>query len=121
MTDFSALWAFGMILAAFAGGAFGAALGALPAFIFTGLVIIAGEAANLAAIEAVNITSSVGFGPVFGPHISFAAGTAAAAFSAKRGYMDTGFPYHEAKNIAHAQGLKPDVLMVGGGFGIIGC
>ena len=119
------------VIAAFAGGAFGAALGALPAFIFTGFMVIAGESANLvnrALGEAVNadlailgsITGSIGFGAVFGPHISFAGGAAAAAYAAKKGYMDTGFDFHEAKNITYAQGTKPDVLAVGGAFGILG-
>ncbi|RXK52068.1 hypothetical protein [Halorientalis pallida] len=120
-------------IAAFAGGAFGAALGALPAFCFTGIMVIAGEAANLVGVDlaeelaavspgeiATGITGSVAFGPVFGPHISFAAGTAAAAYAARRGYMDTDFPYHEAKNITWALGTKPDVLAVGGVFGVLG-
>jgi hypothetical protein len=119
------------VIAAFAGGAFGAALGALPAFIFTGFMVIAGESVNVvnrALGEAVNadlailgsITGSIGFGAVFGPHISFAGGAAAAAYAAKKGYMDTGFDFHEAKNITYAQGTKPDVLAVGGVFGILG-
>ncbi|WP_232688593.1 hypothetical protein [Halobacterium zhouii] len=129
----SSLFAVEMLIAAFAGGAFGAAIGALPAFIFTGFMVIAGEAANLArgaAVEAagvdpstlgaIGITGSVAFGPVFSPAISFAGGAAAAAYAAKRGYMDTGFDFHEAKNIAFAQGTKPDVLVVGGLFGIVG-
>lgn len=115
----------GLWLAAFAGGAFGAALGALPAFAFTGIMVIAGEAANVVAEAtgidpAIGITGSVAFGPVFGPHISFAGGAAAAAYAAHKGYMDTGFDYHEAKNIAHALGTKPDVLVVGGLFGVFG-
>ena len=119
-------------IAAFAGGAFGAALGALPAFIFTGFLVIAGEAANIlqeeltgAGVEAasqltVGITGSIGFGPIFGPHVAFAGGAAAAAYAARQGYMDTGFDYYEAKNIAHALGTRPDVLAVGGAFGILG-
>jgi hypothetical protein len=123
----------GLLLAAFAGGAFGAALGALPAFCFTGFMVIAGEAANLAvnsvgvaeaveaaALGAPGITGSIAFGTVFGPHISFAGGAAAAAYAAKKGYMDFGFAYHEAKNIPAALGTKPDVLAVGGVFGIFG-
>ena len=120
-----------LILAAFAGGAFGAALGALPAFIFCGFMVIAGEAGNLVAGElaesgaieeavGTGITGSVAFGPVFGPHVAFAGGAAAAAYAAKKGYMDTGFDYHEAKNILFAHGTKPDVLIVGGLFGILG-
>lgn len=119
-------------IAAFAGGAFGAALGALPAFIFTGFVVIAGEAANVlqekmvaAGVEGIDgvtvaITSSIGFGPIFGPHVAFAGGAAAAAYAARQGYMDTGFDYYEAKNIAHALGTRPDVLAVGGAFGVLG-
>ncbi|MFB6168486.1 MAG: hypothetical protein ABEJ43_06525 [Haloferacaceae archaeon] len=118
-----------LAIAAFAGGAFGAALGALPAFIFTGFMVIAGEAVNTLAgdlagsVQAeigTGITGFVAFGPVFGPHVSFAGGAAAAAYAARKGYMNTGFDYHEAKNIAHALGTKPDVLAVGGLFGILG-
>jgi hypothetical protein len=43
MAEFSDLWIIGMILAAFAGGAFGAAIGALPAFVFTGFMVMLGE------------------------------------------------------------------------------
>ncbi|WP_128475797.1 hypothetical protein [Halorussus pelagicus] len=128
------LWAVEMLLAAFAGGAFGAALGALPAFIFTGFMVIAGEAANVIGktiagaseagaageLAAVGITGSIAFGPVFSPAISFAGGAAAAAYAAKRGYMESGFDFHNAKHIAFAQGTKPDVLAVGGAFGILG-
>lgn len=133
MVEFSELWMIGMLLAAFAGGAFGSAIGALPAFIFTGFLVIAGETAGIMSSDVLGllamdaelsnsnaITSSIGFGPVFGPHISFAAGAAASAFAAKKGYMDTDFPYHEAKNIAYALGPKPDVMFVGGLFGILG-
>lgn len=104
-----------LIIAAFAGGAFGAAIGALPAFVFTGLMVIAGEAGGLDGV-----TGSVAFGAVFGPHISFAGGAAAAAYAAKKGYMNTGFDYHEAKNITYAFGPQGDVLAVGGMFGILG-
>ena len=134
MAEFAELWWVGMLLAAFAGGAFGAAIGALPAFIFTGFLVMLGEcvkilAGDLSGIAGYDpvlfentaaITGQLGFGPVFGPHISFAGGAAASAYAAKRGYMNTGFPYHEAKNIAYAQGPKPDVLIVGGLFGILG-
>jgi hypothetical protein len=133
MADFSSLWAVELLIAAFAGGAFGAAVGALPAFIFTGFMVIAGEAANVtgryiadagvgnvAELSAVGITGSIAFGPVFSPAISFAGGAAAAAYAAKRGYMESGFDYHNAKDIAFALGTKPDVLAVGGVFGVLG-
>jgi hypothetical protein len=133
MAEFSDLWMVGMILAAFAGGAFGAAIGALPAFIFTGFMVMLGEGIRILSgdlsglvgfdpdtIESANITGQLAFGPVFGPHISFAGGAAAAAYAAKKGYMQTGFPYHQSKNIGYALGPKPDVLLVGGLFGILG-
>ena len=111
-------------IASFAGGAFGAAIGALPAFIFTGFMVIAGQAtASLgldgagegASLTASGFTGYLGFGPVFGPHISFAAGAAAAAYAAKKGYIDDG------KNILWAAGTNNlDVLLVGGIFGILG-
>ncbi|RBI64035.1 hypothetical protein DMJ13_05920 [halophilic archaeon] len=129
----SDLWALEMLLAAFAGGAFGAALGALPAFIFTGFMVVAGEAANVVGkavagtsagtaseLAAVGITGSIAFGPPFSPAISFAGGVAAAAYASKKGYMESGFDYHNAKDIAFALGTKPDVLAVGGAFGVLG-
>ncbi|MFB6223232.1 MAG: hypothetical protein ABEH86_06120 [Haloarcula sp.] len=121
-----------LLIAAFAGGVFGAALGALPAFIFTGFMVVAGESANILAAElgdvadipadqiGVGITGSIGFGPIFGPHVAFAGGAAATAYAAKRGYIDSGFDYHEGKNILYALGTKPDVLLVGGAFGVFG-
>ena len=116
------------LIAAFAGGAFGAAIGALPAFCFTGFAVIAGEAANLVGANvgegvASGLTGPVGFGPVFGPHVAFAGGAAAAAYAAKKeGAMppqeDGG--YHPGKDIAYALGTRPDVLAVGGIFGVFG-
>ncbi len=133
MAEFSDLWILGMILAAFAGGAFGSSIGALPAFVFTGFLVMAGETAAIISddflslfeigangLQSDTLTGQLAFGPLFGPHISFAAGAAASAFAAHRGYMDTGFPYHEAKNITYAFGTRPDVLIVGGLFGILG-
>ncbi|MDR9411619.1 MAG: hypothetical protein RI531_03170 [Haloferacaceae archaeon] len=121
-----------LIIAAFAGGAFGAAIGALPAFCFTGFMVIAGEAANTVGIDAgasgaallgSPVTGQIGFGAVFGPHIAFAGGAAAAAYAAKTEgamYEPGDGDYHTAKDIAYALGTRPDVLVVGGLFGIIG-
>ncbi|MFB6126961.1 MAG: hypothetical protein ABEJ79_06695 [Halolamina sp.] len=121
-----------LLLASLAGGAFGAAIGALPAFIFTGFMVIAGEAVNILTAElgevadlpvgqiGIGITGSLGFGPVFGPHVAFAGGAAATAYAAKKGYIDSGFDYHEAKNIPYALGTEPDVLAVGAAFGVLG-
>lgn len=114
-----------LVIAAFAGGAFGAAVGALQSFSLAGLVIIIGEMyalvhRELGQVPPVDITSSIGFGVVLGPHIAFGGGAAAVAYAAKRGYLDTDFVYHEAKNVTRAFGGKPDVLIVGGLFGSIG-
>jgi len=102
-----------LILSAVGGGIFGAALGPLPAFIFCGVVVLAGEVALIAAGTGV-ITTSIGFGTFFGPHIAFAGGVAAAAYAARKGYLGSG------RDI-----LTPlmklgrwDVLLVGGIFGV---
>ncbi|GAB6877943.1 hypothetical protein JCM17823_02170 [Halorubrum gandharaense] len=103
-----------ILLGAIAGGAFGAALGALPAFVFTGFLVLAGS------LGGGGFGVDVGFGPVFGPHISFAGGAAAAGYASKKGYMESGFDYHNAKDISTALGSKPDILAVGAAFGLFG-
>ncbi|AHY46308.1 Hypothetical Protein RradSPS_1025 [Rubrobacter radiotolerans] len=109
--DFSLL----LLIAAFGGGLFGAAIGGLPAFIFTGFLVIAGVATAIAGGEY-DIIGNVAFGPVFGPHISFAGGVAAAAFAKRRGLLENG------KDItAGLAGVNsPAVLLVGGAFGALG-
>ncbi len=103
------------LLAAFGGGLFGAAIGGLPAFIFTGFMVMVGVANAMAGGEF-DFTGNIAFGPVFGPHISFAGGAAAAAFAAKRGVLEDG------KDIATPLiGTRdPMVLVVGGLFGMGG-
>jgi hypothetical protein len=120
-----------LLIAAFAGGAFGAALGALPSFIFTGFVVLLGEAVGTLQAElaeagagplALDITGTIGFGPVVGPHIAFAGGVAATAYAGKR-YPEmepAGWDYHFGKDIPYAFGTKPDILLVGALFGILG-
>ena len=65
---------FGLI-AAFGGGVFAASIGALPAFIMTGLFSVVGAVAVMCgAADASNIlVNYMAFGSFFGPHISFAA------------------------------------------------
>jgi hypothetical protein len=115
-----------MLLAAFAGGAFGASVGALPSFSLAGLMVVVGELYTLAARTAgvdvipVDITASIGFGVVLGPHVAFGGGAAALAYASKRGYLDTEFEYHQAKEVTRGLGSRPDVLAVGGLFGIVG-
>lgn len=123
-----------LLIAAFAGGAFGAALGALPSFIFTGFVVLLGE--GVAALQselgevgaapanqlALDITGTIGFGPVVGPHIAFAGGVAATAYAGKR-YPEmepAGWDFHFGKDILYAFGTKPDILLVGALFGVLG-
>lgn len=124
-----------LALAALAGGAFGAALGALPAFCFTGFLVFIGEGINALQSEitgslqivepgmlGVGITGTLGFGAVFGPHVSFAGGVAASAYIGKK-YPElepTGWDYHPGKVITEAYGTKPDILAVGAIFGFVG-
>ena len=104
-----------VLLAAFAGGLFGAAIGGLPAFIFTGFAVLIGVAAVVGGSDF-DIITNVAFGPVFGPHIAFAGGAAAAAFAYKRGRLDNG------RDIAAplAGVNAPTTRIVGGLFGLGG-
>ncbi|MGQ3410841.1 hypothetical protein ACT4ML_01060 [Natrinema sp. LN54] len=112
-----------LLIAALAGGAFGAALGALPSFVFTGFVVFLGE--GLGVLEgdlATDITGVIGFGAVTGPHIAFAGGVAATAYAGRK-YPEMapdGLTYHFGKEIAYAFGTKPDILAVGAVFGALG-
>ncbi|AEH36926.1 hypothetical protein [Halopiger xanaduensis] len=123
-----------LLIAALAGGAFGAALGALPSFVFTGFVVFLGEGlavleGEIGAAEAIGagdiatgITGTIGFGAVTGPHIAFAGGVAATAYAGKK-YPEMepdGWDYHFGKDILYAFGTKPDILAVGAIFGVIG-
>jgi len=100
---------------AFAGGALGAAIGASAAFIFTGIFVLIGVAIA-AGGGGKEFIGAVAFGPLLGPHISFAGGVAAAAFAAKAGHNVTGRDL--GRGLA---GLgRPEVLAVGGAFGVVG-
>jgi len=121
-----------LAVAAFAGGALGAAVGALEAFSIAGVLIVVGEAINVAreaapapnvdltAVGSTGLTASVGLGPLLGPHVAFAGGAAATAFAARQGYLDTEFQYHEAKHVTYALGPRADLMAVGGAFGVLG-
>ncbi|SDD33600.1 hypothetical protein [Natrinema hispanicum] len=123
-----------LLITALAGGAFGAALGALPSFVFTGFVVFLGEGIailqnEVGAVEGIpaaelgaGITGTIGFGAVTGPHIAFAGGVAATAYAGRR-YPEmepAGWDYHFGKNILYAFGTKPDILAVGAVFGVVG-
>lgn len=106
--DFNLIW----LLAAAAGGFFGAAIGALQAFVFTGLAIVI-SIAGVLGTGSPELATYVAFGPVFGPHIGFAGGVAAAAYAKKKGLLEGG------KDIVTplASLGRPDVLLVGALFG----
>ncbi len=102
----------GILLAAFGGGLFGAAIGALPAFVFTGIAVLVAFGAGLGG-ASFDVIGLVVFGPVTGPHITFAGGAAAAAFAARRGDIEDGKDI-----ITPLAGLgDPLPLIVGGIFG----
>lgn len=115
-----ALFELDTILASIGGGAFGASIGALPAFVVTGILVIVGEVVAIVHPDAAVITDEVAFGPPFSPAVSFGGGAAAAAYATRRGYIETSFDYHAAKDVTYALGTKPDVLAVGGAFGVLG-
>ncbi|WP_226007614.1 hypothetical protein [Natrinema salinisoli] len=124
-----------LFIAALAGGAFGAALGALPSFVFTGFVVFLGEGIAILQNEigselgsigpgdiATGVTGTIGFGAVTGPHIAFAGGVAATAYAGRK-YPEMepdDWDYHFGKNILYAFGTKPDILAVGAIFGVVG-
>lgn len=103
------------LIAAFAGGMFGAAVGAIPAFILTGLAAVITGAIAIITGQG-DLVGAIAFGPFLGPHVSFAGGVAAAAYAAKNGKLDGG------KSILTAlAGVdSPDILLVGGAFGALG-
>lgn len=109
--EFSILY----LIAAFGGGVLGAAIGGLPVFIMCGVAAIVGAGIAAATGDA-TFSTVVAWGPLLGPQISFAGGAAAAAYAAKKGKLSGG------RDIATALlGLdSPDVLLVGGLFGVIG-
>lgn len=109
--DFSLVF----LLAAFAGGLFGAAIGGQPAFIITGFLAFVGIANSLAG-GGFDFLGLVTFGPMFGPHVSFGGAVAAAAFAARRGTFGSG------RDIATpVMGSRdPAALVVGGLFGMFG-
>lgn len=106
------------LIASFGGGVFAASIGALPAFIMTGVFSIAGAIAAMcgAANASGILINYMAFGPFFGPHVSFAAGVAAAAYAKKKGLYENGADLATAC----AKLQKVDVLIVGGVFGVIG-
>ncbi|MGO1591941.1 MAG: hypothetical protein ACTHW1_02945 [Ancrocorticia sp.] len=113
--EFDPLW----LIAAFGGGAFGAAIGGQTAFIMTGIMYMVGLAGYMGGFDAGVFMDSVVFGPVFGPHIAFAGGAAAAAYAARRNYLPAGMNGRDI--VTPLAGFsKADIYVVGGIFGMIG-
>lgn len=108
-------------IAAAGGGAFGSAIGALPAFIFTGFMTMLGAVATAIGVDGAAPTMyAAAFGPLFGPHVAFAGGAAAHAYAAKYHpelQEQEGWGYHHAKNILVSLGANWKVLAVGAAFG----
>ena len=77
--------------------------------------MLVGVALAFAGVEF-DFLGTVAFGPVFGPHISFAGGVAAVAYAARKGTMDSG------RDIATpvSAPAEPSPLLVGAVFGALG-
>lgn len=71
------------LLLAAGGGFLGAAIGGLNAFIFTGFMVLLGNAIIMAGGSS-GFLGTIAFGPFFGPHIAFAGGVAAVAYAARK-------------------------------------
>ena len=102
------------LIVAVAGGFFGAAIGGNFAFAVTGVTVLTAFGIYLGTDSTAGFTY-LAFGPFVGPHIAFAAGVGAAAYAGRRGYADG-----KDATAPLARLGKPDVLWVGGAFGVFG-
>ena len=90
-------------------------MGALPAFILTGVIAIAGSVAAMAGGADMTV-GFIAFGSYLGPHIAFAGGVAASAYAGRTKKLGSGTDILSCLN-----GLAdPATLLVGGVFGVIG-
>ena len=103
------------LAASFCGGMFGAALGAVPSFIITGILGLIGIGVQ-AAGAAPDWHSLITYGPLFGPQVTFAAGCVATAYARRIGAIPSG----KAVGTALLGCNKSSILLVGGIVGIIG-
>lgn len=104
-----------LIIAAFGGGVIGAYIGALPAFIMTGVVAIAGSIAAMAGGADLSV-GYVAFGAYLGPQVGFCGGVVAAGYAGSRKKLASGTDI-----LSPLYGLgDPMTLIVGGITGVIG-
>ena len=103
------------ILTAFGSGVLGSGLGAVTAVIMTAIAALVGIGANIAGADY-NLVNNVAFGMFLGPQVSFGPACCAAVYAWKRGYLQ------DSKDIFTPLSClkKPDVLIVGGIFAVIG-
>nr|WP_282594654.1 hypothetical protein [Halomarina salina] len=110
-----------MVAVAALGGAVGAALGGYLALGALGCLVLVGEL--LAALDVsvpAAVPTPLGYSVWLGPHVVLGGGVAAAAFAARRGYMDPSFRYHPAKDVTRPLGGESKALLVGAVFGVFG-
>lgn len=105
------------IILAFAAGIVGTTIGGTQAFVWTGLVGLAGMGVDAALGGGIQFIGAVPFGFWFHPAFAFLGAVAAGAYARKMGYAESG---KVAANSACAGLRKPDVLLVGGVTGAVG-
>ena len=99
------------LITAFGGGMLGAAIGGVPAFVFTGLTVII---AIFAGESGMPVIGTLSFGSVFGPHVAFGGAVAAAALAKKKGLVENG----QDLSVPLFSTGDSSVLLVGGVFGL---
>lgn len=107
------------LVAAFGGGAFGAAVGGQNAFIMTGFVYLIGLGGLIGGFDATPFFETIVWGPPFGPHIAFAGAVTAAAYASKKGLMAEGTNGRDITTPLAAFN-RSDVFLVGGVTGMVG-
>ncbi|MEA5003123.1 MAG: hypothetical protein VB081_06455 [Christensenella sp.] len=104
------------LVGAFGGGLIGAMLGAIPAFIMSGVIALIGGIATASGAPADLTIGFLAFGAFLGPHVAFAGGVAAAGYAGRTKRIKSGANIFLALN----QLKSPAVLLVGGIFGMGG-
>lgn len=99
------------LLLSFCGGVFGAAFGALTAFILFGFLLL------LASVNSNEVLTNLALGELFGPHTAFAGGVAAAAFASHKKLLK-----ESGKNLVTPLLFSGNIspLLIGGLFGSLG-